>query len=240
MVFTYGIRQGDFQVADLAIEPSGMRFKMRTPHGETLIETRLTGGVNVYNLLAASAAAMARGLTLEQVAAGAGWLAGVPGRFQSIDGGQDFAVIVDFAHTDDALKNILAVARDFVQPRGGRVITLFGCGGDRDRSKRPLMGQAAGWASDVVVVTSDNPRSEDPEAILRDVLPGLEGSQAKVLVEADRERAIRLAIGEAKGGDMVLLAGKGHEKTQVLRDRVIPLDDAAIALDALRSRGKRP
>ena len=149
-------------------------------------------------------------------------------------------MIVDYAHTDDALKNILAVARDFVQPRSGRVITLFGCGGDRDRSKRPLMGQAAGRASDVVVVTSDNPRSEEPELILQDVLPGLKGSKAKVLVEPDRERAIRLAIGEARRGDMVLLAGKGHEKTQVLRDRVIPFDDAAIALDALRALGKAP
>jgi UDP-N-acetylmuramoyl-L-alanyl-D-glutamate--2,6-diaminopimelate ligase len=239
LVLTYGIGQGDFRISDLEMGPAGMRFRMQTPQGETPIETRLTGRVNVYNLLAASAAAMARGLTLEQVAAGAASLAGIPGRFQSVDGGQDFAVIVDYAHTDDALKNILEVARDFVQP-SGRVITLFGCGGDRDRSKRPLMGQAAGRASDVVVVTSDNPRSEEPELILQDVLPGLKGSMAKVLVEPDRERAIRLAIGEARRGDMVLLAGKGHEKTQVLRDRVIPCDDAAIALDVLRALGKRP
>jgi UDP-N-acetylmuramoyl-L-alanyl-D-glutamate--2,6-diaminopimelate ligase len=240
LVFTYGIGEGDFQATDVEMGPSGMRFRMRTPRGETPIETRLTGRVNVYNLLAAGAAAMARGLTLEQVAAGAASLAGIPGRFQSVDGGQDFAVIVDYAHTDDALRNILEVARDFVQAGGGRVITLFGCGGDRDRSKRPLMGGAAGRASDVVVVTSDNPRSEDPELILQDVLPGLKGSEAKVLVEPDRERAIRLAIGEARRGDMVLLAGKGHEKTQVLSDRVIPFDDAAIALDALRDRGEHP
>jgi UDP-N-acetylmuramoyl-L-alanyl-D-glutamate--2,6-diaminopimelate ligase len=194
--------------------------------------------VNVYNLLAAAAAAMARGLTVQQMAAGAGSLAGIPGRFQSVHGGQDFAVIVDYAHTDDALRNILAVARDFVQPGGGRVITLFGCGGDRDRSKRPLMGRAAGAASDVVVVTSDNPRSEDPERIVQDVLPGLRESKAKVVVEPDRERAIRIAIAEARRGDLVLLAGKGHEKTQVLRDRVVPCDDAGIALEVLRALGK--
>jgi UDP-N-acetylmuramoyl-L-alanyl-D-glutamate--2,6-diaminopimelate ligase len=238
LIFTYGMDEGDFRVAGLEMGPAGMRFRMQTPQGETPIETRLTGRVNVYNLLAASAAAMARGLTVEQIAAGAASLGGIPGRFQGIDGGQDFAVIVDYAHTDDALRNILTVARDFVQTGGGRVITLFGCGGDRDRSKRPLMGQAAGEASDVVVVTSDNPRSEDPETIALDVLPGLAGSKAKVLVELDRPRAIALAIREARRGDMVLLAGKGHEKTQVLKDRVIPCDDAAIALDLLRALGK--
>ncbi len=238
LVWAYGIGEGDFRATDLEMGPSGMHFRMQTPQGEAPIETRLTGRINVYNLLAASAAAMARGLTLKQIAAGAASLAGIPGRFQSVHGGQDFAVIVDYAHTDDALKNVLAVARDFVQPRSGRVITLFGCGGDRDRRKRPLMGQAAGRASDVVVVTSDNPRSEEPELILQDVLPGLKGSKAKVLVEPDRERAIRLAIAEARRGDIVLLAGKGHETTQVLRDREIPFDDAAIALDALRALGK--
>ena len=238
LIYTYGMREGDFRATGLEMSASGMRFAMVTPQGEAPIETRLTGRVNVYNLLAAAAAAMTRGLTLDEVATGAGSLTNIPGRFQSVACGQDFAVIVDYAHTDDALKNVLSAARDFVRPTGGRVITLFGCGGDRDRTKRPLMGQAAGAASDVVVLTSDNPRSEDPAAILDDVLPGLRGARATVLVELDRERAIRLAIGEARRGDLVLLAGKGHEKTQTLRDRVIPFDDAAIASEVLMAMEK--
>ncbi|HEV2274942.1 MAG TPA: UDP-N-acetylmuramoyl-L-alanyl-D-glutamate--2,6-diaminopimelate ligase [Acidobacteriaceae bacterium] len=233
-VFTYGMHQGDFRISELEMTASGMRFDLIAPEGRVRLETSLTGRVNVYNLLAASAAAMARGLTLEQVAEGAAALPSIPGRFQSVSCGQDFAVIVDYAHTDDALKNVLAAARDFVQQTDGRVITLFGCGGDRDRTKRPLMGRAAGAASDVVVLTSDNPRSEDPQAILDDVLPGLQGARATVLVEPDRERAIRLAIGQAQAGDLVLLAGKGHEKTQTLRGRVIPFDDVEIARGILQ------
>ncbi len=234
-IVTYGMSDGDFFIRDLEMGASGMRFTMVSPHGEVRIDTPLTGRVNVYNVLAASAAAVSRGLTLDQAAQGAASLSSIPGRFQSIACGQDFAVIVDYAHTDDALKNVLAAARDFVRPRGGRVITLFGCGGDRDRAKRPLMGRAAGLASDLVVLTSDNPRNEQPEAILKDVLPGLREVRAEVLIEPDRGRAIRLAIAEARPGDLVLLAGKGHEKTQVLRDRVVPFDDAAIAREILES-----
>jgi UDP-N-acetylmuramoyl-L-alanyl-D-glutamate--2,6-diaminopimelate ligase len=198
--------------------------------------TRLTGKINVYNLLAASAAAMARGLSLEEVAQGAASLDYVPGRFQSVDCGQNFAVVVDYAHTDDALRNIIAVAREFVDKGAGRVITMFGCGGDRDRSKRPLMGQAAGAGSDVVVLTSDNPRREDPLAIIDQVLPGLSGTPATVIVEPDRRHAIELAIAQAQPGDLVLLAGKGHEKTQTIGQRVIPFDDVAIARQVLRER----
>jgi UDP-N-acetylmuramoyl-L-alanyl-D-glutamate--2,6-diaminopimelate ligase len=136
------------------------------------------------------------------------------------------------------LRNIIAVAREFVAHRGGRVITMFGCGGDRDRTKRPLMGQAAGAASDVVVVTSDNPRSEDPTAIIDEVLPGLSGTSATVFVEPDRHRAIEMSIAQARAGDLVLLAGKGHEKTQTIAGRVIPFDDAAVARQVLRAREK--
>lgn len=239
VVFTYGLQRGDFHAEGLRMSASGMRFTLAAPDGEVPMETRLTGRVNVYNLLAASAAAAARGLTLEQIASGGASLPGVPGRFESIDCGQRFAVIVDYAHTDDALRNVLSAARDFVGRSGGRIITLFGCGGDRDRSKRPLMGQAAGVASDVVVLTSDNPRSEDPQAILDDVLPGLRGVRAVVLVEPDRKRAIRMAIGEARPGDLVLLAGKGHERTQILGDRVIPFDDAQVAREMLERMRKQ-
>ena len=199
-VYTYGLRQGDFRAEGLQMEPSGMRFTMITPQGEVPIATRLTGGVNVYNLLAAGAAAVARGLSLEQVAQGAASLDFVPGRFQSVDCGQNFAVVVDYAHTDDALRNIIAVARAFVSQKGGRVITMFGCGGDRDRSKRPLMGRAAGAGSDVVVLTSDNPRGEDPSAIIDEVLPGLSGTPATVIVEPDRRHAIELASLRHGGG----------------------------------------
>ena len=236
LVYTYGLQQGDFHANNLYMAPAGMRFTLVTPQGEVPLATRLTGKINVYNLLAASAAAMARGLSFEEVAQGAASLDFVPGRFQSVDSGQNFAVVVDYAHTDDALRNIIAVAREFVDKGGGRVITLFGCGGDRDRSKRPLMGQAAGAGSDIVVLTSDNPRGEDPLAIIDQVLPGLSGTP--VIVEPDRRHAIELAIAQAQPGDLVLLAGKGHEKTQTIGERVIPFDDVAIAQQVLRERSQ--
>jgi UDP-N-acetylmuramoyl-L-alanyl-D-glutamate--2,6-diaminopimelate ligase len=238
LVYAYGLQQGDFRADKLHLEPAGMRFTMVTPQGEVPLATRLTGKINVYNLLAASGAAMARGLSLEEVAQGAASLDYVPGRFQSVNCGQNFAVVVDYAHTDDALRNIIAVAREFVGKGSGRVITMFGCGGDRDRSKRPLMGQAAGAGSDVVVLTSDNPRGEDPLAIIDQVLPGLSGNPATVIVEPDRRRAIELAIAQAQPGDLVLLAGKGHEKTQTIGERVIPFDDVAIAQQVLRERSQ--
>jgi UDP-N-acetylmuramoyl-L-alanyl-D-glutamate--2,6-diaminopimelate ligase len=158
----------------------------------------------------------------------------VPGRFQTVYAGQPFTVVVDYAHTDDALRNLTALAREFVG-ESGRVITLFGCGGDRDKAKRPKMGRAAGEGSDFVVLTSDNPRSEDPEAIMQDALPGLLATGTKFVAEADRARAIRIAIEKARPGDIVLLAGKGHEKEQVLRDRTIPFDDAEVAAAAIQA-----
>jgi UDP-N-acetylmuramoyl-L-alanyl-D-glutamate--2,6-diaminopimelate ligase len=143
---------------------------------------------------------------------------------------------VDYAHTDDALRNLTAMAREFVKGNGGRVITMFGCGGDRDRAKRPLMGRAAGEGSDFVVLTSDNPRSEEPEAIMADALPGLLATGVKFVAEPDRARGIQLALEAAKAGDIVLLAGKGHEKTQTLREGTIPFDDAEVAAETLRER----
>jgi UDP-N-acetylmuramoyl-L-alanyl-D-glutamate--2,6-diaminopimelate ligase len=238
LVYTYGMNQGDFHADQLQMDPAGMRFTMVTPQGKVPLTTRLTGGVNVYNLLAASAASMARGLSLEEVAQGAASLDYVPGRFQSVNCGQEFAVVVDYAHTDDALRNIIAAAREFVAKAGGRVITMFGCGGDRDRSKRPLMGHAAGSGSDVVVLTSDNPRGEDPLAIIDQVRPGLSGTAATVIVEPDRRQAIQVAIAQAGAGDLVLLAGKGHEKTQTIGERVIPFDDVAIARQVLLERSR--
>jgi UDP-N-acetylmuramoyl-L-alanyl-D-glutamate--2,6-diaminopimelate ligase len=166
-------------------------------------------------------------------------LAYVPGRFQRVDCGQPFTVVVDYAHTDDALRNLTALAREFVA-RGGagaRVITLFGCGGDRDRAKRPLMGEAAGRGSDFVVLTSDNPRSEDPRAIINDALVGLQKSGVKYTVEPDRRKAIALGINEARPGDIVLLAGKGHEKVQTMQDGPHPFDDVEVAREVLKAAG---
>ncbi len=236
-VYTYGLASADFRATEIKMSAAGMDFRLTAPQGEVLIHTRLTGRVNVYNLLAAAAAASARGLSLEQIAAGAAALTCVPGRFQTVDAGQPFPVVVDYAHTDDALRNLIALAREFVQPNNGRVITLFGCGGDRDRTKRPLMGRAAGEGSDFVVLTSDNPRSEDPQSILDDVLPGLTETRVRCTSEVDRAAAIRVALQAAHEGDIVLLAGKGHEKTQTLADRVIPFDDAEVAAATLHALG---
>ncbi|HEX3660510.1 MAG TPA: UDP-N-acetylmuramoyl-L-alanyl-D-glutamate--2,6-diaminopimelate ligase [Acidobacteriaceae bacterium] len=233
-VSTYGLSEGDFCAEAAEMAAAGMRFRMVTPQGAADVRTRLTGRVNLYNLLAAAGAAMARGLTLDQIATGAAAVDHVPGRFQTVDAGQPFTVVVDYAHTDDALRNLIALAREFVGAEH-RVITLFGCGGDRDRAKRPKMGRAAGEGSDLVVLTSDNPRSEDPEAIIADALPGLTATGTLYQVEPDRAQAIHLALDAARPGDIVLLAGKGHEKEQILRDRTLPFDDAAVAARALRA-----
>ncbi len=235
-VVTYGIEDGEVRARQIAMRLDGMRFLLESPTGRAVIDTRLTGRVNVYNLLAAAAAAMARGLPLDAIAAAAPSLTPVPGRFELVNEGQDFAVAVDYAHTDDALRKAIALARELVQPHAGRVITVFGCGGDRDRSKRPLMGRAAGEGSEMAVITSDNPRGEDPRAIIDDVLPGLADTGVATHVEPDRRRAICLAISLAQRGDFVLLAGKGHEKTQTIGRTALPFDDVAEARVALRTR----
>jgi UDP-N-acetylmuramoyl-L-alanyl-D-glutamate--2,6-diaminopimelate ligase len=226
-VVTYGITSGDFRAEEIVLRAGSTEFAMKTPAGTVNLRSHLTGRVNVYNLLAAAAAAHARGLTLEQIAAGAAGLTHVPGRFQVVRNAKDLKVVVDYAHTPDALVNLTAQARELAG--GARVITLFGCGGDRDRAKRPLMGRAAGEGSDLVVLTSDNPRSEDPDAIIADVLAGVRETKTECVVEPDRAKAIALAIRSAKPGDIVLLAGKGHETTQILHDGTVPFSDAAVA-----------
>lgn len=233
-IFSYGIGTGEFRADEVKMAAGGMRFTLQTPAGSAEVQTRLTGRVNVYNLLAASGAAFARGLSLDMIASGIAFLKSVPGRFETVDAGQSFTVVVDYAHTDDALRNLTGLAREFAKGTSARVITLFGCGGDRDRTKRPLMGKAAGEGSDLVFLTSDNPRSEEPEAILADVVPGLDATGTKYILEADRACAIRMALEEARAGDIVLLAGKGHEKTQTVKTGTIPFDDVAVALNALR------
>ncbi len=239
LVLSFGLTSGDFHAESVEITPRGTRFQMVTPSGKVAMWSPLIGNVNVYNVLAASAAAYARDCSAEAIAKGISDLASVPGRFERVDCGQPFTVVVDYAHTDDALRNLTALARDFVTRAGlkGKVITLFGCGGDRDRAKRPLMGEAAGRGSDFVVLTSDNPRSEDPLAVMNDALVGLQKSGAKYSVEPDRRKAIILALQRATAGDIVLLAGKGHEKVQITREGTIPFDDVEIARESLASLG---
>jgi UDP-N-acetylmuramoyl-L-alanyl-D-glutamate--2,6-diaminopimelate ligase len=238
-VLTYGWDRGDFHVEKPDITPRGTRFDMFTPNEKLSIFSPLIGRVNVYNILSAAAASFARGCNGDAIARGVGSLTHVPGRFQRVDCNQPFTVVVDYAHTDDALRNLTALAREFVNRSGSgaRVITLFGCGGDRDRAKRPLMGEAAGRGSDFVVLTSDNPRSEDPRIIINDALVGLQKTGTKYTVEADRHKAITLAIREARPGDIVLLAGKGHEKVQVTREGSHSFDDMEVASEALQAAG---
>jgi UDP-N-acetylmuramoyl-L-alanyl-D-glutamate--2,6-diaminopimelate ligase len=238
-LITYGIDAGDFHAKDLSIENAGVKFNLATPRGVVPIWSPLLGRVNAYNLIAASAAACARDVEPSAIAEAAEQLSRVAGRFERVDAGQPFTVIVDYAHTDDALRNLTTVARDFIAQRGGsgHVITVFGCGGDRDRSKRPLMGEAAGKGSDFVVLTSDNPRSENPLDIMNDALPGLQRSGVRYTMEPDRRKAIALAINEAHPGDIVLIAGKGHEKVQVTNTGAAPFDDIEEARKALRDAG---
>jgi UDP-N-acetylmuramoyl-L-alanyl-D-glutamate--2,6-diaminopimelate ligase len=264
VVLTYGWERGDFRAEDIDISPGGTRFDLVTPQEKIAIFSPLIGRVNVYNILAASAACYARGCSTKAIARGVESLTHVPGRFERVDCGQPFTVVVDYAHTDDALRNLTALAREFISrarlkrdgvkgndakedaARGdgmkgegssSRVLTVFGCGGDRDRAKRPLMGEAAGRGSDFVVLTSDNPRSEDPRAIINDALVGLQKTGVKYSVEVDRRKAIAIAIGVARPGDIVLLAGKGHEKVQVTRDGSLPFDDVEVAREALQAAG---
>jgi UDP-N-acetylmuramoyl-L-alanyl-D-glutamate--2,6-diaminopimelate ligase len=234
---TYGIGVGDWRAASYTLTPGGAVIDLETPAGTARITSKLAGQVNVLNLLAAFTAAHARGVSFASLVESVPQLKPVPGRFQPVDAGQPFTVIVDYAHTDDALRNLIVLARQMSAESGGRVITLFGCGGDRDRTKRPKMGQAAGAGSDFVVVTSDNPRSEDPLAILAEVEPALKASGVRYVVEPDRAAAIHAALAEARAGDVVLLAGKGHEKEQILAGRTIPFDDAQVALSALAELG---
>lgn len=239
VLVTYGWSRGDFHAANVEITPRGTRFDIVAGQERIAVFSPLIGRVNVYNILAAAAACSTRGCSSDAIARGIAMLDHVPGRFQRVDCGQPFTVVVDYAHTDDALRNLTGLAREFVTRAGpqGRVLTLFGCGGDRDRAKRPMMGEAAGRGSDFVVLTSDNPRSEDPVSIINDALVGLQKTGVVYRIEPDRRKAIALAIREASPGDIILLAGKGHEKVQVTREGSVPFDDVEVAREALRATG---
>jgi UDP-N-acetylmuramoyl-L-alanyl-D-glutamate--2,6-diaminopimelate ligase len=195
------------------------------------IRLKLKGRFNVENALAAMAGARLLGIADDAIAAGLERLEGVPGRFEPVDEGQPFTVLVDYAHTPDSLENVLRSARGLTSER---VICVFGCGGDRDRGKRPVMGRIAGELADLVLVTSDNPRSEDPRAIIEEIVAG---ATAELEIEPDRREAIARAVEEAHPGDVVLIAGKGHEQGQQFRDRTVPFDDREVAREALRRLG---
>lgn len=223
---------------DVKVERDAVNFRLETPVGGTEITLKMTGLFSVYNSLAAISVGLLEGIDLARIKAVMESVAGVPGRFELVDAGQNFTVIVDYAHTPDGLENVLQAAREFAP---ARVLTVFGCGGDRDRTKRPLMGEAAGKYSDYCIVTSDNPRSEDPEKIIDEILPGLENQIDKSAyeIEPDRKAAIRRAMELAQKDDVVIITGKGHETTQVFRDHTITFDDRQIAGELIRRRLKQ-
>jgi UDP-N-acetylmuramoyl-L-alanyl-D-glutamate--2,6-diaminopimelate ligase len=236
-VLWYGLgKDATVRARHISSSFEGLRFEVQALDERFTVQSPLIGRINVYNILAACGAGLSYGLPTETIARGIAELRAVPGRFERVDEGQPFVVVIDYAHTDDALRNVISMARS-LEPK--RVVTLFGCGGDRDRTKRPIMGQVAAELSDFVVLTSDNPRSEDPLDIMNDVLVGLRRKDTPCLVEPDRAAAIRRAIEEARPGDILILAGKGHETYQVLKDRTIPFDDREVAREVLRSFGYR-
>jgi len=234
---SYGLNgEAAITATKLQCDWKGVRFTAATPVGQFAVRSPLLGKVNALNILAAIGVGLSYGVGPEMMAAGISQCGVVPGRWERVDEGQPFSVVVDYAHTDDALRQVLRAARELAGG-GSRVITLFGCGGDRDRSKRPLMGEAAGSGSNLVVLTSDNPRSEDPLNIINDAVVGLQRTGTPYRIEPDRGRAIRLAIEQARPGDLVLLAGKGHESYQVIGNRVLPFDDREAARQALKELG---
>src|SRR5581483_8019722 len=208
------------------LHPSGSHFRA----GSLELTTKLPGRFNVENVLAAVALARLLGVEDAAIAAGIAAVPGVPGRFETVDEGQPFTVVVDYSHKPDALENVLMTARDLTR---NRLIVVFGCGGDRDRAKRPLMGRIASELADVVIVTSDNPRTEDPVAIIAEVLAGADDAEA----EPDRRLAIEQALSLATDGDVVVIAGKGHEQGQEFADRTFPFDDREVARETLRRLG---
>ncbi|QIA26841.1 UDP-N-acetylmuramoyl-L-alanyl-D-glutamate--2,6-diaminopimelate ligase [Thermaerobacter sp. PB12/4term] len=238
-VVTYGLnRPADITARQVEVEPGGIRFILVSPQGEAPVRLRLTGRFNVYNALAAAGAGLVLGLDPATVARGLESLQAVPGRLERIDRGQPFAVIVDYAHTPDGLENVLRGVRELAGQ--GRVICVFGCGGDRDRGKRPQMGAISARLADYTVLTSDNPRSEDPEAILDDIETGVRRVPGAAYERVtDRAAAIRRALELARPGDVVVIAGKGHEDYQIFADRTIHFDDREVAAEALAALGYR-
>ncbi len=233
-VITYGIdRPADVRAEEIRLTSRGTSFMVHTFAGSIRFDLRLMGKFNVYNALAATAVCLAEGVPLEAIKRSLEEVSGVNGRFESVDAGQPFTVIVDYSHTPDSLENALVTVKEFAR---GRVFCVVGCGGDRDKGKRPIMAQIATKYADITVLTSDNPRSEDPEAIIADMTAGIAGVAAdRYVTLTDRREAIGYAIRQAKADDVILIAGKGHETYQIIKGNVLPFDDRAVARDAIRS-----
>ncbi|HEX8773972.1 MAG TPA: UDP-N-acetylmuramoyl-L-alanyl-D-glutamate--2,6-diaminopimelate ligase [Pyrinomonadaceae bacterium] len=233
-VVSYALNaEADVTATEVVHSLEGMRFSLHTPVGVREVSSPLVGRPHIYNILAATATGLELGYELDVICRALRTCTGAPGRFERVPHPGDFAVVVDYAHTDDALVNVLKTARDVAR---GRIITVFGCGGDRDRSKRAPMGEAAASLSDIVILTSDNPRNEDPEKILADVEEGMRAAAKPYQKIADRRAAIHHAIGEARTGDVVLIAGKGHEDYQLIGSEILHFDDKEVAREALASR----
>lgn len=233
-IITYGVDGvADVRARDIVLTGAGTRFVAEGPWGKVPVGLKLVGQFNVYNSLAAFAVGLGEGFPPEEMARVLEGVPAVPGRFERVDMGQDFSVVVDYAHTPDGLENVLRAARALTRRR---VIVVFGCGGDRDPTKRPLMGEIAGKLADFTVVTSDNPRSEDPLAIITAIEAGLRRASGgeRYVVEPDRRQAIAIALGKARAGDVVVIAGKGHEDYQIIGNVKLPFDDRQVAAEILR------
>jgi len=236
-VYTYGLSDNsDIKATNVKIDLKGSQFTLSFKGLTTNIKVKLIGMFSIYNVLAAIAVSLGEGISLEIIKTALEKVNGVPGRFEQVDEGQDFTVVVDYAHTPDGLENILKTGRQLTT---NRIITVFGCGGDRDRGKRPLMGEVAARYSDFCVVTSDNPRSEDPEAIINDIVPGLDRvKDSRYAIVIDRREAINHAVHLARPGDLLIIAGKGHETYQLVKDKVLDFDDRKVAIEFLKGLGK--
>ncbi len=233
-VVRYAVKsKAEVTASDAEFSLNGMQFKLRTPEGERDFRSPLVGPPHIYNTLAAVASGLALGYDLDVITNALQKCTGAPGRFERVMHDKDFAVVVDYAHSDDALLNVLRTAREVTK---GKIITVFGCGGDRDRSKRAPMGQAAGSLSDIVILTSDNPRTEDPQQILADAEEGIKETGKPYSKIADRREAIHRAVAVAQSDDLILIAGKGHEDYQIIGREVFHFDDKEVAREALASR----
>jgi UDP-N-acetylmuramoyl-L-alanyl-D-glutamate--2,6-diaminopimelate ligase len=236
-VWGYALKnRAELKAERVRLSLTGTTFTAATPMGSFAVESRLVGEHNVYNLLGAIGVALHEGATSDQICEATAHIANVPGRFERVSSGQDFTVVVDYAHTEDALLRLLTAAHAL---KTGRIVTVFGCGGDRDRGKRPKMGRVAVEYSDVLILTSDNPRTEDPMAILREVEVGVRDALARrshvqYRMVPDRREAIGAAIREAHRGDMVLIAGKGHEDYQIIGTKKFHFDDREVAREAIQ------
>jgi UDP-N-acetylmuramoyl-L-alanyl-D-glutamate--2,6-diaminopimelate ligase len=236
-VVTYGIENSaDVKAEDIIIDEKGISYLLRSPWGSESFSLKMAGRFNVYNALAATSVALLEGIPLALIKNILENITGVVGRFERVDLGQDYSVIVDYAHTPDGLEKVLQTAREMVR---GKIITVFGCGGDKDREKRPVMGSIAATHSDYSILTSDNPRSEDPWRIIEEVEAGLrkvKGSRSGYIVQPERYEAIKLGIELARPGDMVIIAGKGHEDYQIIGDSTFPFSDRLVATEIIKQR----